>query len=160
MQTQTKANLTDRNIWTRGIYTLIFVVAYAVAEALITLVAIFQFLMALITGRVNEALQQFGANLTQYAYQIFQYVTFNSEAQPFPFSDWPDVPVGETPWSVEQAVEQPDEQADEVATASAETPPNREPTSATETSTPSESATGLPDDETPDLSNPPRPPNG
>ena len=144
MQNQTKAHLTDRNIWTRGIYTLIFVVAYAVAEALLTLVAVFQFLMALLTGRVNEALQQFGANLTQYAYQIFQYVTFNSEEQPFPFSDWPDVPMGTTPWSVEkESVEKEsvEKESDEKETPAAPAAADQEP-------------------EAPDAPNPPRPTSG
>ena len=99
MQQSTKENLANRNIWARGLYMLFYVIAYAVAEAIVALAAIFQFVHALVTGKVNQPLQAFSANLSAYILQILEYVTFNSEFQPFPFSDWPSVSPGETPWS-------------------------------------------------------------
>ena len=84
MEQSTKDRLSDRSIWVRILYMLIFVVAYAVAEAVLTVVIVFQFLAALITGRVNEALHQFGANLSVYVLQILQFATFNDERLPFP----------------------------------------------------------------------------
>ncbi len=101
MEQATKDRLSDRNIWTRGLYMLFYVVAYAVAETLLTLIVIFQFVAALVTGSINLPLQQFGANLTGYAYQIFQFATFNSELKPFPFADWPQEPLGDTPWAAQ-----------------------------------------------------------
>lgn len=99
MDPLTKERLSDRSIWVRGLYALFFGLAYTVSETVLTLVIIFQFLAALITGRVNDALLRFGANLTQYVYQILQFVTFNNETLPFPFSDWPDVePGNDSPW--------------------------------------------------------------
>ena len=103
MQQTTKDNLANRNIWARGLYMLFYVIAYAVAETIAWLIVLFQFIHALFTGRVNEPLQIFGARLATYLYQVLQYVTFNSEFQPFPFSDWPDVEAGATPWSVTAA---------------------------------------------------------
>ena len=99
MDEETKSRLTDKNIWVRGVYMLVYAVAYGVAEAVVTLVVIFQFLTALITGSVNDALHKFGMNLSAYLLQILQFQTFNSELRPFPFSDWPDEQPGETPWS-------------------------------------------------------------
>lgn len=99
MDPLTKERISDRSIWVRGLYALFFSLAYTVSETVLTLVIIFQFLAALITGRVNNALLRFGANLTQYVYQILQFVTFNNETLPFPFSDWPDVePGNDSPW--------------------------------------------------------------
>lgn len=98
MQDQTKANLTNESIWVRLIYMVVLAIAYAVAEAVVFVVAIFQVLAALITGQVNRPLHDFSANLAVYVYQIVQFETFNTEEKPFPFSDWPDAEVGETPW--------------------------------------------------------------
>jgi uncharacterized protein DUF4389 len=123
MEQATKNRLTDKNIWTRGLYMLFYIVAYAVAETILTLIIVFQFLAALITGRVNAPLQQFGANLTRYVFEIYQFATFNSEHHPFPFSDWPEEPTGDTPWSskddqdVVQATESTTQPADATDTA-------------------------------------------
>ena len=105
MEPTTKDNLTNRNIWVRGLYMLFFALAYAVAEAIVALVVVFQFIHTAFTGRVNPRLQPFGANLGAYIYDLLQYVTFNSENQPFPFADWPAVDTGTTPWSADAAVD-------------------------------------------------------
>jgi len=99
MEQTTKDNLADGNIWSRALFMLFFVLAYTIAETILTLLVIFQFIAALVTRRVNEPLQRFGTNLSSYVYQILQFQTFNCEARPFPFSDWPDEAPGETPWS-------------------------------------------------------------
>lgn len=101
MDQTTKDRLTDRNIWARVLYMLLFVIAYAVAEVLLTVVVVFQFIAALVTGRINESLHRFGANLSTYVYQILQFATFNDERLPYPFSDWPDEKPGASPWSAD-----------------------------------------------------------
>jgi len=68
---------------------LLFVVAYGVAEILLLVTAVFQFLCRLVTGKTVERLLIFGENLSRYFYQIIRYMTFNTEEKPFPFSDWP-----------------------------------------------------------------------
>ena len=90
MDPDTKERMSDRTIWARGLYALFFVIAYSVAETILWLLAIFQFIAALVTGHVNDALLRFGANLSHFIFQILQFVTFNDETLPFPFSDWPD----------------------------------------------------------------------
>ena len=109
MDQETKNRLADRSIWVRALYMIIMVIAYSIGETLLIIISVFQFLCALITGRVNESLHAFGANLSAYMYDILQFATFNSEYLPFPFNDWPDVEPGDTPWSAdaepEQAVE-------------------------------------------------------
>ena len=64
MKESTRLNITRADIWTRGLYMLLFVLAYNLAEAAIVLTAIFQFFCALITGTVNEPLLQFSKNAT------------------------------------------------------------------------------------------------
>jgi hypothetical protein len=68
---------------------LLFAVAYGVAELLLLVTAVFQFLYLLVTGKTVERLLIFGENLSRYFYQIIRYLTFNTEERPFPFSDWP-----------------------------------------------------------------------
>ena len=90
MKENTRENLVRRDIWIRALYMLLFVIVYSVAEAIIVLLAIFQFVALLITGQVNELLLRFGKNLSVFMFDILEFQTFNSEIKPFPFSPWPD----------------------------------------------------------------------
>ena len=90
MKENTRENLVRRDIWIRALYMLLFATVYSVAEAIIVLLAIFQFVALLITGQVNELLLRFGKNLSVFMFDILEFQTFNSEIKPFPFSPWPD----------------------------------------------------------------------
>lgn len=108
MEAALKQRLTSRNLWTRAIYMVLFFVAYLVAEFILTVLVIFQFLVILLTGQANEPLLKLGNNLSTYVYQILQFVTFNSEEQPFPFAAWPDDEPGDSRWISDEL---PDKQA-------------------------------------------------
>ncbi len=93
-----------RATWIRVLYVILFTLIYSVTEIVIVAVVVVQFGFVLISGDRNQKLLDFGADLSKFIYQILQYVTFNSEDKPFPFSDWPsvngddesDVPAGST----------------------------------------------------------------
>lgn len=89
MEDGIKEHLRERKTWLRALYMLLFVVFYSVVEVIITAVVIFQFLLALFTGRTNARLLKLGQNLSTYVYQIMLYLTFNSDYQPYPFGVWP-----------------------------------------------------------------------
>lgn len=89
MEGRTRENMVDGSIWTRGLHMVLFAVAYNVAEAMLALTAIFQFFSALITGKVNEPLLQFAKNAALYVQEVMEFLTFNSEIRPFPFTPWP-----------------------------------------------------------------------
>ena len=74
----------------RGVFMVLFLIAYNIVEFLILLAALFQFVAVLFTGRVNETVLRLGNNLSLFALETFQYLTFNSNLRPFPFSPWPD----------------------------------------------------------------------
>jgi hypothetical protein len=78
-----------RNIWVRGLYMLLMALAYQISGTLVLIVAIFQFLVTLISDTPNTRLLLFGCNLGRYFQQIVNFLTFASEVVPFPFSDWP-----------------------------------------------------------------------
>jgi len=84
-----KENAKNVDVWTRGLFILIYGVIFYFLFALIWLVVIFQFLMKLITTELNGHLLEFSDSLTKYVSQILLYITFKSEERPFPFSPWP-----------------------------------------------------------------------
>ena len=84
-----KENAKNIDVWTRGLFILIYAVIFYFLFFLIWLVVIFQFLMKLITTELNSQLLDFSDSLTKYVTQILLYITFKSEERPFPFSPWP-----------------------------------------------------------------------
>ncbi|MBD3669865.1 MAG: DUF4389 domain-containing protein [Gammaproteobacteria bacterium] len=88
-QDELRENLTEGSIWIRGLFMLLFAILYNIAEIVIAAVAVLQFLIRLVTGSVNDNLLDLGYSASTYASQIFQFLTFNSEERPFPFSPWP-----------------------------------------------------------------------
>jgi Domain of unknown function (DUF4389) len=106
MDDELKQHVRDGNAWTRLLFMLLFAALYGVAEIVLTAVVIFQFLVVLFTGGKNARVLSLGASLSAYAYQIFRYLTYNSEQRPFPFADWPTDKA-----LVEQAGQQPAQKA-------------------------------------------------
>jgi hypothetical protein len=121
MEEVMKQRLTSRNLWTRALYMLFFVLAYGIAEAVVAVVVIVQFIFLLISGRANENLLVFGNNLSTYVRQILQFQTFNSEHLAYPFGDWPDEGLGSAVWLEETLVR------DEEITAPVAAPDTTEP---------------------------------
>ncbi len=99
MEDATRERLVDGNIWLRGLHMVLFIIAYNIAEIIIVLLAVFQFVCALFTGKVNEPLLRFGKNLAVYVEEVFEFLTFNTEIKPFPFEPWPDESVGGEQWT-------------------------------------------------------------
>lgn len=83
-------HLTKKSTWLRLVFIVIFGVIWWITELVLTAVVVVQFLWVLFNGEPNERLRAFGQSLARYAYQLFRYVTFNTDARPFPFDlDWP-----------------------------------------------------------------------
>lgn len=84
-----KENAKNIDVWTRGLFILVYGVIFYFLFGLIWLVVIFQFFMKLITTELNTQLLDFSDSLSRYVTQILLYITFKSEERPFPFSPWP-----------------------------------------------------------------------
>lgn len=80
----------DKSVWIRGLYMLIFLFFLGVAKFVAFVVIVFQFLNVLFTTETNQQLLKFGKSLSIYHYQVVMFLTYNSEEQPFPMSDWPE----------------------------------------------------------------------
>lgn len=98
MDDSTRERLVDGNIWLRGLHMVIFLIAYNIAEIIVVLLAVFQFLSVLITGRANEPLLRLGKNLSIYIEEVWEFLTFNSEIRPFPWEPWPNEEAGGENW--------------------------------------------------------------
>ncbi len=84
-----KTHLSNRATWLRALFMLLFVVIFNLAELVLGVAVLFQFVHALITGRSNARVGNLGESLGRYVYQILRYLTYNTEDRPFPFADWP-----------------------------------------------------------------------
>ena len=100
VQTQldfTQAAVTDthatingkRSIWLRGFVMILMAIAFHISTTLLALVAVVQFMLALVSDTPNARLIAFGQSLGLYLSQIAEFVSFGTEEAPFPFSAWP-----------------------------------------------------------------------
>jgi hypothetical protein len=84
-----KTNVKNVDTWLRGLFIIIYAVISYVLFWIIWLVVIFQFVMKVLTANLNPNVMNFSGGLTRYAFQILEYVTFQSETRPWPFGPWP-----------------------------------------------------------------------
>ena len=89
MSDDLKHNLKNQSTWKRGLYMLMFMIFSRIAEVVLFTVVVFQFILKLFTGNTNERLRKLGQGTSTYVYQVFQFLNFNSDYQPYPFGAWP-----------------------------------------------------------------------
>ena len=81
----------------RALFMILFVIIYYVAEWLVVAVAVFQWVVVIITGKQNPQLASFGDGLSRFIYQVARFLTFGTEDKPFPFAEWPGAPPAAAP---------------------------------------------------------------
>jgi hypothetical protein len=84
-----RINFASRETWKRAIFMLFFLAVISMTEFVIYSLVILQFITVLISGKPNERLTEFGRELSVFVYNIFSFLTYNSEQRPFPFNAWP-----------------------------------------------------------------------
>lgn len=85
-----KKNLTSGNQWMRLVYMVLFYFLLQLAGLVMLAVVVLQFLFAIITGSANDNLRRLGDQVSSYIYQTLQFLIYNTEEKPFPFSEWPE----------------------------------------------------------------------
>ncbi len=85
-----KENAKNADTWIRGLYIVVFGIIFYFLVGLIWLLVVFQFVMKVLTGELNQRLLDLGEAIARFVYQILQYITFKSEHRPYPFNPWPD----------------------------------------------------------------------
>lgn len=82
-------NLKEPSRWLRIAYMIALAIALEVASIVLTLITIAQALFSLFTGKDNVNLRALAKDLGIYVLQIIEFLTYNSELKPFPFSPYP-----------------------------------------------------------------------
>ncbi len=103
MDPESRRKSDQRDLWRRLLFMVLFTVLYGLAKAVLTVVVIVQFIVIFTTGSANNQLLKLGSALSIYAYQIIRYLTFNSDSQPFPLSEWPEDESEQSPWRDEES---------------------------------------------------------
>jgi hypothetical protein len=88
MDEEINANLKQLSTWKRIFFMLIFSVISELVKILLWAVIVLQVASALLTGKPNQNILNFGRSLSLYTYHILLFLTFSTEIIPFPFSDW------------------------------------------------------------------------
>lgn len=84
-----KSNLLSKEHWLRLVFMILFAVLLYVAAIVMSFLVIVLFIFALVTGRANANLRQLGDTLSQFIYAVLRFLTYNTDAKPFPFAPWP-----------------------------------------------------------------------
>ncbi len=89
-------NLKKIATWKKIVFILVFAVIAGLVRLILWTVVILQVASALLTGTPNRNLIDFGRRLSSYVYQIWLFLTYNTDQPPFPFSDWDMSEVGDS----------------------------------------------------------------
>jgi hypothetical protein len=117
MDDKLKSNLLSEKHWLRLLFIVLFALAINVATVVMWVIVTVQFIFSLCTGKDNPKLRALGDSLSQFIFQIFRFMTYNTDDKPFPFADWPEPEVRE----------EDDEEEDDDNSASAEVVVEDEP---------------------------------
>jgi len=73
----------------RLFYSVLFGIMAYLALVLLIALAIVQFVVLGINGKLNDELKAFSANLVQYIWQCLSFIVFARDDQPFPMGPFP-----------------------------------------------------------------------
>ncbi|HCH22901.1 MAG TPA: DUF4389 domain-containing protein [Oceanospirillaceae bacterium] len=82
-------NLTSEAFWLRLAFMLVFAVMAEIAIPIMMLLVLVQFVFGLFFGRLQAEIYAFSSSLSKFIFQAFQFLSYQTEAKPFPFNDWP-----------------------------------------------------------------------
>ena len=84
-----KENLAAQSKWLRLLWMVAFSFVYYVAIGILWLIVVTQFLFSLFTNSPNENILKLSNGFRNYMVQILDFITYQSDDKPFPFSDFP-----------------------------------------------------------------------
>jgi hypothetical protein len=90
MESEKQQDADKRGVWKRGLFMLLFAVAFGIAQALLNLLAIVQFLWLLSTNGPNQFLLRFGRSLSVWFADAARFLSCATDEMPFPWKSWPD----------------------------------------------------------------------
>ena len=86
-----KQKLLNPGHWIRLLLMLLmFIILSLLIKTVLFIVLFVQWILVILNGEPNARLLHFTKSMNVYAYQIMEFISFNSEVKPFPLSDWPE----------------------------------------------------------------------
>ena len=83
-------NIKSRSTWQRLFFTALYIlIACVVLDVLFLALVILQCGFLLFTGKKNENVVNFTNSVVRYYVQVLNYLSFQSDELPFPFSNFP-----------------------------------------------------------------------
>ena len=73
----------------RALMTVVLIIGFAIAESILWLFAVIQFIIFLFKGEPNRFIAQTACSVSSWVASIIKFVMFASNSAPFPFSPWP-----------------------------------------------------------------------
>ena len=77
-----------QNIWLRGLWMLVLIILVNLAQTVLGVCAIFQFLWMLFTGERNALIAEFGGGVANWLAITARFVSGGSDEKPFPWTAW------------------------------------------------------------------------
>ncbi len=90
MEPEAQREPDKRAVWKRGLLMLLFAVAFGIAQTLMNILAVVQFLWLLFSGEPNQFLIRFGKSLSIWFGDVARFLSCATEEMPFPWKSWPD----------------------------------------------------------------------
>jgi Domain of unknown function (DUF4389) len=87
---------TTRDAWMRGLFMLLFMIAFGVGVWLLNFLAIVQFIWLLFAREHNQLLARFGNSLSAWLAEVGRFLTCATEEKPFPWRSWPEATTAPT----------------------------------------------------------------
>ena len=75
----------DYNIWMRGLFMIIFAILFGVAEVILCVFAVLQFLWMLFAKERNQFLADTGETLGNWLREVVEFQTGATDDKPFPW---------------------------------------------------------------------------
>lgn len=86
-----KRELSVGDKWIRLLFIVLYVVLWQIAEIVLAVTVVIQFLWTLFCGSPNPSLREFGQRLGLWLQQMVDYLTYVGDQRPWPFGlDWPE----------------------------------------------------------------------
>ena len=73
----------------RGLYMILYIFIIYVTWFLLFAIVFIEFILNLVFKEPNRNLASVAETLNKYAYDLFQYLTYNSDKLLFPLAPWP-----------------------------------------------------------------------
>lgn len=93
-----KRELSVTDKWVRLLFIVLYVVLWQIAEVVLGVTVVVQFLWTLFAGTPNPSLREFGQRLGAWLQQVVEFLTYVGDRRPWPCGlDWPEADLDTAP---------------------------------------------------------------